>query len=80
VVAVFIADGDSSVVFMWVTVYSLQRLIIYTYSRGLGYDHLPVCRVQLTSFSYALLLSPEAKVRLEAVETRGMWRPPRRLD
>jgi hypothetical protein len=36
-----------------VTVYSLQRLTIYTYSRGLGYDHLPVCKVQLTSFSCA---------------------------
>ena len=35
-------DGDTSTVFMWGK--------IYTYSRGLGYDHLPMCRVQLTRF------------------------------
>ena len=34
----------------------------------------------LLVFSCALLLSPEAKVRLEAVEMRGVRRPPHRLD
>lgn len=58
-----------------ITVYSLQRFIIYMYSHDLSHDHLLVCRARPSCFYCALLISPKDRSNLRPLR-QGVWSSP----